>query len=294
MIVSEILPCVVEAAQFSLTGSNIQLNISSVSGLKQCCFDAGQISQVINNLVINSRQAMSSGGLISIKAENAEVKEKNGTNLKPGEYVKIIFADNGPGISEKFAANIFDPFFSTKQGNPGLGLAISQSIIARHGGTIMVETGREDGCVFQIFLPAADEKKRKIAPLEEHSWSACGKVLIMDDETIVREVLEQMLETMGFEVKAVTDGQQVIEELITHRGRFRAVILDLTVPGRMGGKEACEIIRNSGQSLPVFAASGYAADPIIKDPEKFGFDGSIAKPFTINSLNQILAPFFKN
>ncbi|MEW6712078.1 MAG: ATP-binding protein, partial [Candidatus Riflebacteria bacterium] len=281
-------------ARFALSGANIELSVEPAIHLHQCNFDQGQIAQVINNLVLNSRQAMPEGGKITISADNVSITSSNILNLKPGEYIKITFADNGPGISEKFAANIFDPFFSTKQGNQGLGLAISHSILLRHGGNIIVDTESEEGCVFNIFLPAVQktsvEEKKGFNPLLP---DAAGQILIMDDELMIREVLTQMLCTIGFEVTAVTNGRQVVEELINTRTHYRAVILDLTVPGSMGGKEACEIIRNSGLSLPIFAASGYASDPVIVEPEKFGFDGSIAKPFSMAELKKALSPFFK-
>ncbi len=292
LVNAEIMPCIVEAAQFGLTGSNIKLKTSSGS-LHPCLFDPGQIGQVINNLVLNSRQAMVNGGEIEIHAANFKVDRESGISLPPGEYVKISFSDNGPGISEKFAANIFDPFFSTKQGNQGLGLAISYSIIARHGGMIMIDSSHKPGCAFNIFLPKAVKRDRLNSKAPERTdYQLSGKILVMDDEEIIRDILFEMLSGMGFEVKAVTDGQQVIEELSDSRNTYRALILDLTVPGKMGGKETCEIIRNSGKTLPVFAASGYAADPVIKSPEKFGFDGSIAKPFSMSALKDLLAPFF--
>lgn len=292
LINAEIMPCIIEAAQFALTGSNIKLKTSSAS-LHPCQFDPGQISQVIYNLVLNSRQAMNTGGEIEIHAENVSIDLNSGKNLKPGEYIKIVLSDNGPGISEKFAANVFDPFFSTRQGNQGLGLAISYSIIARHRGMIMIDQTHKPGCAFQIFLPKAVKKDFTAKKeLEQSDFHLAGKILVMDDEEIIRNILLEMLSRMGLEAKAVTDGQQVIEELSNNHNNYRALILDLTVPGRMGGKETCEIIRNSGKTLPVFAASGYAADPVIKSPEKFGFDGSIAKPFTMAALKELLSPFF--
>ncbi|MFZ5953261.1 MAG: chemotaxis protein CheB [Candidatus Rifleibacteriota bacterium] len=294
MIAGDIMPCIVSAARFALAGANIELSVEPANNLHKCSFDQGQIAQVINNLVLNSRQAMPDGGKIRISADIVSIDSSNLLNLKPGEYVKIIFADNGPGISEKFAANIFDPFFSTKQGNQGLGLAISHSILLRHGGNIVVDTEVDEGCVFNIFLPVAQkasvEEKKVFNPLLLY---AAGHILIMDDELMIREVLTQMLCTIGFEVTAVQTGRQAVEELINTRTHYRAVILDLTVPGSMGGKEACEIIRNSGLSLPVFAASGYASDPVIVEPEKFGFDGSIAKPFSMAELKKVLSPFFR-
>ncbi len=292
LINAEIMPCIIEAAQFALTGSNIKLKTSSAS-LHPCQFDPGQISQVIYNLVLNSRQAMNTGGEIEIYAENVSIDLNSGKNLKPGEYIKIVLSDNGPGISEKFTANIFDPFFSTRQGNQGLGLAISYSIIARHRGMIMIDQTHKPGCAFQIFLPKAVKKDFTAKKeLEQTDFHHGGKILVMDDEEIIRNILLEMLASMGLEAKAVNDGQQVIEELSNNHNIYRALILDLTIPGRMGGKETCEIIRNSGKTLPVFAASGYAADPVIKSPEKFGFDGSIAKPFKMAALKELLSPFF--
>ena len=175
-----------------------------------------------------------------------------------------------------------------------MGLAVSQSIVSKHGGVITYDSASE-GCQFSILLPATHQTEEETStPKDFSSLAASGKILVMDDEKIIRDVLSQMLNSMGFEVTAVNDGQEVVEELVKKRNLYQAVILDLTVPGRMGGKETCEIIRNSGLSIPIFAASGYSADPVITKPEKFGFDGSLTKPFLISALSQALKPFFQS
>ncbi len=284
----EIWPTIEQAARFALSGSNIDLTLVVSDRLHSCSFDPGQIGQVINSLALNSRQAMTDGGKITVSAKNTVVDEKNKLSLKPGPYVKISFCDNGPGIPEKFAPHIFDPFFSTKFGNQGLGLAISFSIINKHDGVIEYNQAFKEGCSFNIYLPGLNAEPAPALTQPRRQMKGSGKILVMDDEPMVREVLTRMLEIMGFEVIAVVDGKSAIEELVNHRNRFRAAILDLTVPGAMGGREACEIMRSSGMTLPIFAASGYAADPVITNPENFGFDGSIAKPFTMAILNEKL------
>ena len=290
--VKPIMPCILEAAKFATAGSNIELQVNSDEDLYMCCYDEGQINQVIHNILINSRQAMPEGGKASINASNFELVADRDLKLFPGKYVKITIKDNGPGIAEKFVPNIFDPFFSTRFGNQGMGLAISQSILVKHGGTITFDSPK-DGCQFSIYLPAASESEEETSVGTESSMLvASGKILVMDDERIIRDVLCEMLNSIGFEVKPVNDGQEVIEELINKRNVYQAVILDLTVPGRMGGKETCEIIRNSGLSIPIFAASGYAADPVITSPGKFGFDGSLSKPFLLSAITKALKPYF--
>lgn len=288
--VGPIMPAIIDATNFSLAGSNIKLKLEEMKALWNCYFDKGMLSQVFNNLVINSRQAMPDGGEITISARNVTIANENDLDLPEGKYLEIIFSDNGPGISENDLPHIFDPFFSTKEGNQGLGLAISFSIITRHKGIITVESSPLKGTTFHIYLPADFEvppsQVTSVKPSgKDKQIVESGKILVMDDEDVIRELLEEMLGSMGFEVSCVNDGRQAIEEVLRHRGIYKAIILDLTVPGRMGGKETCNILRNSGIKVPIFAASGYSSDPVITNPAAFGFDGSLAKPFSLSELS---------
>jgi PAS domain S-box-containing protein len=284
----DIWSTVKDAANFALAGANLSLKVVEPGPLWQCSYDRGQISQVINNIVINSRQAMPDGGEITLKAQNVNIEHTQINNLHSGKYVKISVSDNGPGIPEKYAAKVFDPFFSTKVTNQGLGLAISYSIVAKHGGILALQSHSQACTCFDIFLPAQSECSRNEQAPEAFMFSRqenySGKILIMDDEEMVREILSEMLNSLGFETYCTKDGQEAVQELVQNRNNYKAGILDLTVPGKMGGKEACEILRDSGIRIPLYAASGYSSDPIITNPDDFGFDGSITKPFTLDDL----------
>jgi two-component system CheB/CheR fusion protein len=289
--IASIMPTIIEAAKFSLAGANIQLEYNENPKLWHCAFDKGQISQVINNITLNARQAMAQGGKIKIYACNLHLEQNEVANLPKDDYIRISIEDTGPGIPPKFLNKLFDPFFSTKVGNQGLGLAISYSIIRRHGGLIKVDVKtKESGCVFSIYLPAESSNREKLTDKKarRNIEKRKGKILIMDDEELIRAVLAEMLKKMGFEVRQTRDGKEAATEIINKKGKYDAVILDLTIPGKMGGKEACEILRNSGIKVPIFAASGYSSDPVITTPQEFGFDNSLAKPFSLNELNNIL------
>ncbi|MCK5405722.1 MAG: response regulator, partial [Desulfobulbaceae bacterium] len=232
-----------DTAQFVLQGANVSSSFSFADDLWLCEIDEGQVSQVISNLVINANQAMSEGGVISIAAENMTVGKGANLPLKQGKYVKITVADHGEGISPENLPKIFDPYFSTKQAGSGIGLATSYSIIRRHRGLVTVESVLGDGTTFYIYLPASDAKSVAQGSEVTGLTKGKGRILVMDDEEIVREVVEQMLVYLGYEVVFVADGSQAIERYRESResgASFDLVILDLTVPGGMGGKETME------------------------------------------------------
>ena len=289
--VGTILPTIFEAAKFSLAGSNIKLEYNENPKLWHCAFDKGQIAQVIHNIALNARQAMPEGGTVKISACNLHLQQNEIYHLPENDYIKISIEDTGPGIPPQFLNKLFDPFFSTKVGNQGLGLAISYSIIKRHHGLIQLEPKTNNsGCIFSIYLPAEKSSMGIITSkkAKQNIGRHKGKILIMDDEELVRTVLSEMLKKMGFEVFQTQNGKEAVTEIINQKSTYNAAILDLTIPGKMGGKEACEILRNSGIKVPIFAASGYSSDPVITTPRKFGFDNSLAKPFSINELSKIL------
>jgi PAS domain S-box-containing protein len=280
-----------ETTQFALSGSNVSSGFNIAPDLWMCDYDKNQMGQVIENIVINAVHAMPSGGNINVTAMNVTIPENTLSSLQPGRYVKISIADTGTGIPERYLPRIFDPFFTTKQKGSGLGLATSYSIVKRHGGIIEVESEPGRGSCFHAFIPAAAGPVTIERAAPEERYKSSGMILIMDDEEMITEMLTAMLESMGFTTSITRDGRQaakVFKTLTDQNLPVRAIILDLTVPGAMGGKETVREIRKINATVPVFVASGYSEDAAIANPEDFGFTAALEKPFSILDLSRML------
>ncbi len=280
-----------ESANLTLSGSTSRYEMSIPQDLWSVEADAGQINQVISNLLINADQAMPEGGIIKITAENILVKAESNLPLSEGKYVKFAIADQGIGISPNYLGKIFDPYFSTKQKGSGLGLATAYSIIKNHSGHIQVESQIGVGTTFHIYLPATDKGVPAVESITVKPAMGQGKVLIMDDEKMVREILGKILSRLGYEADSASDGSQAIEKFAKAKesGRpFAAVILDLTVPGGMGGKEAIKELLKIDTQVKAIVSSGYSEDPIMADFQKYGFSEVIAKPYRVSELSKIL------
>ena len=280
-----------ELAILTLSGSKSRYEGSFPDDLWSVEADTAQLNQVIGNLLINADQAMPEGGIIKITAENISVKAKSNLPISKGKYVKFAIADQGIGIVPQYLDKIFDPYFSTKQKGSGLGLATAYSIIKYHSGHIQVESRMGVGTTFYIYLPAADKR----VPADELETAkptmGQGKVLVMDDEEMVREVLDGMLSRLGYEADFSTDGSQAIEKFVKAKETnqpFAAVILDLTIPGGMGGKEAIKELLKIDPQVKAIVSSGYSDDPIMADFQKYGFAGVIAKPYKVAELGKVL------
>jgi PAS domain S-box-containing protein len=280
-----------ESASFACRGSQVKYEFRLPDDLWAVKADPGQISQVFQNLVINAIQAMPTGGMIKIRGENMEVGPGSELPIKVGRYVKISIKDEGIGISAEHLSRIFDPYFTTKQKGSGLGLAISYSIIKNHHGHISVESELGIGTTFNVYLPASDRKIIQPPKEEMELLSGKGKILVMDDEAMVREVLGKILLLLGYEVKFAEDGDKAIEffnQAEKSGDPFAAVILDLTVAGGMGGKEAMARLLKIDPQVKAIVSSGYSDDPIMADFQKYGFAAVIAKPYKFSDLGRVL------
>jgi len=281
-----------EAVEFALRGSNVTSVIKIDPKLWSMLADAGQINQVINNLIINADQAMPSGGLIKVFASNVEIgTEDNITNLPAGKYIQIKIVDQGIGISKENLKKIFDPYFTTKQKGSGLGLASTYSIIEKHNGKILVESLVGKGTTFTIYLPAVEETVKKPEKKAENLRQGHGKILVMDDEPYIREIIKDMLRMLGYEVTLAENGQQAIRLFKTalNSGQaFDLVIMDLTIPGGMGGKETVGKIHKIDPGAKVIVASGYSTDSIMADYKDYGFMAMLSKPFKVEDLSVML------
>ncbi len=277
-----------ETTDFALRGSNISCYYSMPSDLWMVTVDKGQISQVMQNLVINAVQAMPLGGVIEVTCANILLSERY--PLGEGKYVAISLRDRGEGIAKEYFQRIFDPYFTTKPTGSGLGLATSYTIIKNHGGHIQVESEPGIGTTFTVYLPAISE--RTVTPIKkEDILPSQGKVLVMDDEEPVRSVLGRMLNFIGFKTVLAKDGAEAITlyQRAAESGQsFDVVIMDLTVPGGMGGREALQKLLHMNPDVKAVVSSGYSSDPIMDDYKKYGFAGAVTKPYKIQELSEIL------
>ena len=281
-----------ESASFALHGSNVRCEFSIPDSLWPVEIDEGQINQVINNLVINSQQAMPGGGTVRISAENITMGAESNLPLEQGSYIKVSVEDQGIGISEEHIQKIFDPFFTTKQEGNGLGLATSYSIIEKHKGYITVESRIGVGTTFHIYLPAlAEEVLIKEEKGQEKPIIGEGKILVMDDEKHVRDISAEMLSSLGYEVITSIDGAEAIEIYRQAMGPgkpFDAVILDLTIPGGIGGKKTIQKLREIDPEVKGIVSSGYHNDPVMAHFREHGFRSFITKPYRLRELSEVL------
>jgi PAS domain S-box-containing protein len=291
-----------ESMPLVLSGSAVRGDLQVADGLWPARVDAGQIGQVIRNLVLNAREAMPGGGVVTVTAENATLAAGEVTGLSAGDYVHIRVIDQGTGIPPAVMGRIFDPYFSTKQRGPqrgmGLGLTICHSVMQKHHGAITVESAPERGTTFHLYLPASHHqppgKANSNPPLPSRADIA-RRILVMDDEPVMRETLVQALRTMGHEVTAAGDGQRAVElyRQAAKQGRpYAAVILDLTVAGGMGGHDALQAMRAVDPAVRAIVTSGYTNDKILHDHTAAGFKAALPKPFTSDMLQTVIKQVF--
>jgi len=285
--VLDIRQTVSESVEFAAHGSNIRPLLNISKDLWNIEADEGQISQVIHNLVINAKQAMPLGGTLRVNMDNDDSSEE--------PKIIIEVADDGMGIPPHHLDRIFDPYFSTKQMGSGLGLASCYSIIKNHGGTITVKSEGNQGTVFTILLPAvkAGTVSKDLEFADTHSEQKQGsvRVLVLDDEEIVREVIGMMLEKFGYGFTLTASGIEAVEEYrrsFNSEESYDLVLTDLTIPGGMGGVEAAAEILKIDPDATIIVSSGYASDPIMSNFSDFGFKGVDAKPYRSDELHTIL------
>lgn len=286
-----------EAASFSLRGTNVKHRCYIPDDLWPVKADKNQMSQVINNIIINARHAMPNGGTINIRANNENIGNTSLLPLDKGRYVKFSISDKGDGISPENISRIFDPYFTTKGVGTGLGLATSYSIIKRHKGHIEVESKPEKGTTFHIYLPASTKVpvEKKIIS-EPPLLSGKANILLMEDEDIVANSFKILIGKMGYHIQHVKDGNEAIkvyEKAKKEGTHFDTVIMDLTIPGGMGGAETIKKLLKIDPSVKAIVCSGYSDDDVMSNFKKYGFCANLQKPFSKQSLLQVLSEVLK-
>ncbi len=285
-----------EAVQFALHGSNVRCRLDIDAELMAADVDEGQIAQVIHNLIINADQAMPDGGTVRIRGANVSLAQGNPFALLPGDYTQVAVQDQGMGIHPDHLSKVFDPYFTTKQKGSGLGLAVAYNIIAKHDGQMTVESILGAGTTFTILLPATTSGPLTDNGKYEAIVTGQGRILVMDDEDYIRKLALAMLTKLGYEVVVATDGQAALElyrNAIFEGRPFDAVILDLTIPGGMGGKEAIKRLIEMDQNVRAIVSSGYSNDPVMANYTRYGFSGAVKKPYLVQEMSQILGSIIK-
>ncbi len=291
-----------ETVSFVLRGSNVKVRFAIPENLWPARVDEVQISQVIQNLVINAQQAMPEGGLIEIIAQNSEINGDTEIPLPPGPYIKIEVKDQGCGIPSENLGRIFDPYFTTKDEGTGLGLAVVLSIIKKHQGYIRVHSTVGQGTTFEIYLPAERESAQPIPsdPLPQEispQRTSKGRILVLDDEELIRETLSEMLTLLGYEVETASEGLEAVEKYkraLEQDARFDLIIMDLTIPGGMGGKETIQEILKIDPLAVAVVSSGYSSNDILSGYQAYGFQGVLKKPYRLEELVSTIEEVLKN
>jgi CheY-like chemotaxis protein len=277
-------------------GANVSFDVALADDLWSADIDFQQTSQALYNILLNARQAMPDGGLIEIKAENF-VAEEGSLLLQPGRYVKISVRDYGCGIPPEVLPRVFDPYYSTKVAGSGLGLATAHAVIAKHNGHISVESRVGEGTKFWIYLPASEQAPPEEAAAGKARHSGAGRVLAMDDEKALLDLVTHVLGGAGYRVDCARDGAEAItmfEEAKRVGQGYEVELLDLTVPGGMGGQDAAVRLREIDPSATLIVSSGYSEAPVLANFRTYGFDAALRKPWTAAELTEIVRQFVRS
>ncbi|MBJ6801756.1 hybrid sensor histidine kinase/response regulator [Geomonas propionica] len=282
-----------ESLNLALHGTKVQTRLNLQAGLHAIEADEGQMNQAFNNVIINACQAMPGGGVLTVAAENAPLQAGNDLGLPPGDYVKVSFIDQGCGIPYDDQKLVFDPYYSTKPGGSGLGLASVHSIVIKHGGRVEVSSPPGTGTTLTFYLPSAGQAVPEEAPPQPEvpGKPGEGSVLVMDDEEAIRTLTRDMLQYLGYQVVTCVNGEEAVRlyrEAVQAGKPFAVAIMDLTIPAGMGGKEAAQQILALDPTARLIVSSGYSNDPVMAQHNDYGFCAAVVKPYRCDELQQAL------
>jgi PAS domain S-box-containing protein len=283
-----------------LRGSPVRGAVDIPDTIQAIEADEGQISQVFSNIIINATQAMPGGGTLAVTARNVTLDNDNVMALPAGEYVILSFADEGCGIAPENIRKIFDPYFTTKTSGTGLGLASVYSVIRKHGGFVDVQSVLDRGTIFTLYFPSTGtvfSSSQTAEPDPAASVHSGASILVMDDDDMIRKLVITILQHYGYRVETCENGEEAISLYKTAKQKgkpYSVVILDLTIPGGMGGKEAAQHLLSIDSSAKLIVSSGYSNDPIIANYEKYGFCGIVTKPYRVEELGKVLSSLLSN
>ncbi len=280
-----------ESVALALTGSRSRCEVHLPQDVWPIHADAGQISQVLHNLLLNATQSMADGGAIVVTVTNVPLGVDAGEPLPAGDYVRIDVVDQGSGIAPEIRDKIFDPFFTTKQKGSGLGLASAYSIVRNHEGHIDVESVPGRGSRFSVFLPASAKPWSKPPPPPSPATMRPWRILVLDDEPMIANVTRRILGARGHEVVTVADGSEAVASWVRQRDAgqpFDLAVLDLTIPGGMGGKEVVAQLLEVDPNTRAVASSGYSNDPVMANHRAHGFTACLPKPYTVDDLHHLI------
>jgi PAS domain S-box-containing protein len=287
-----------DAFDFALRGSSVKSVFSVPDDLRAAQIDEGQISQVFHNLAINANQAMPGGGIIRVQFENVNINENRpAQSLGHGIYIRITVQDEGIGIPEENLGKIFDPYYTTKKKGTGLGLATAYSVIRKHGGCITVKSAVGEGSEFSVYLPASNDAVPEPDLKAEEILAGKGRILVMDDESLIRLVIGNMLTELGYEAEFATDGEQALEifaDALESGRNFDAVLMDLTIKGGMGGLDCICRMMEIDPSVKAIVSSGYSGDMVLSNYLDYGFKGILTKPYEVEDLSSVLHQVISN
>ena len=280
-----------ESAVFATRGSNVRPSFDMEDALWPVEADTGQVAQVVHNLVINAVQAMPDGGVVDVAARNVALRANSGIPLVPGKYVRVTVSDQGTGIAQENLSKLFVPYFTTKPSGSGLGLATSYNIVRKHAGLITVNTHQGEGSQFSVYLPASNGTVTSSTSDEAMVCIGTGRVLVVDDDEAIRTSATAMLSHLGYEAAVATTGEDAIamyEEASREDRRYHAVIMDLTIPGSMGGDDAIARILAFDPDALAIVSSGYSESPVMASYGEYGFRGVLRKPYGLRQLGEVL------